>query len=460
MLRGMSGRRFLGIACVSWALLAIYACGGDDDVVNAPDERTDASQPDSALPARDGSTTDRYVPSEPLPPSSLALGEGFACIIAADHSVYCWGRNDVGQLGSDPAKTPSCGAFPCTATPVKVEGMKSAVAITAGKDFACAIDDEKHGWCWGNNSKNQLAARSKVGFRFTPELVTDGTAQIVAAGQHACILDTDGFLHCWGDNDCGVFDGQTDAGTVGILGLVMPQAKSVSLGPDSMCTVSAETSEVYCWGADHNGSLGHPLPGNAGKCAGGTSFDPSPKRWVSDKLGHILTGAEDVHVGSTVTCVRKTDGTVLCAGDNTHGGLGLGTPDVDRHEVPVEVPALKATKVVVAGETACAIVTDKLLCWGDARFGQMPTGGLGTDCSGVGCRPLGVVLESQAALRSLAMSPSGIGTIKNDVSVWIWGRNDSGEVGLARTDPANASCIDGIACVGAPRQMTNLPALD
>jgi alpha-tubulin suppressor-like RCC1 family protein len=442
---------------VSFTLLAIYACGGDDGA-NAPDELTDASQPDSKLPAPETSSSssgsDHYVPPADLGLSSLALGEGFGCIISADHAVYCWGRNDFGQLGVDPAKTSS------TPTPVKVEGLKSIVAVTAGKDFACALDDEAHGWCWGNNSRNQVIARHGETMRFTPEIVTDGTAQIVAAGQHACILDTNGFLHCWGDNDCNLFgDNLNDAGTLGVVKVITPPMKHVSLGPDAMCAVSADKGEVYCWGADHEGSLGHPVAASANQCAGGLPFDPTPKRWVSDDAGRILSGVEDAHVGSAITCARKTDGTVLCAGDNSHGGLGQGLADSDAHGVPVEVPGLKAAKLVVGGETGCAVVTGKLLCWGDARYGQMPTGEPGTTCGGTGCRPLGLVIDGQDGIRDLSVSTGGIGTIKNDVSVWVWGRNDSGETGVASTDAANTTCANATKCLASPHQMPNVPPL-
>ena len=447
---------------MSFTLLAIYACGDDGATGDVPDERADAGLVDGAKTAPEGSSSlDQFVPPQELPGASIALGDGFGCIVAADHTVYCWGRNDFGQLGSDPAKTPSCGSYPCTPTPVKVEGLKDVVSITAGKDFACALDGARHGWCWGNNSRQQIAGRKGETSRFTPEIVTDGTARIVASGQHACILDTDGFLHCWGDNDCKLFgDDKNDAGTLGVVELVTPQAKWMSLGPDSMCTVTAETSEIYCWGADHKGSLGHPLPSNAGKCANsGATFDPSPKRWVSDKLGHILTGAEEVHVGAAVICAKKTDGTVLCAGDNSHGGLGQGVSDNDTHDVPLEVPAVKAAKLVVAGETACTVVADKLLCWGDARYGQLVTGGPNTDCGGTGCRPLGVVLEDQSGLRDVALSAGGIATIKNDLSVWVWGRNDSGQTGVAPTDAINATCAGGVKCIGPTHQMPNVPSL-
>jgi alpha-tubulin suppressor-like RCC1 family protein len=254
-------------------------------------------------------------------------------------------------------------------------------------------------------------------------------------------------------------DNLNDAGTLGVVKVITPAMKHVSLGPDAMCTVSADKGEVYCWGADHKGSLGHALAPSSNKCAGGLSFDPTPKRWVSDDVGHILSGVEDAHVGSAVTCARKTDGTVLCAGDNSHGGLGQGLADSDAHAVPLEVPGLKAAKLVVGGETGCGVVSEKLLCWGDARYGQMPTGDPGTNCGGTGCRPLGLVINGQDGIRDLALSTGGIGTIKSDVSVWVWGRNDSGETGVASTDAANTTCANATKCLASPHQMPNVPPL-
>ena len=61
----------------------------------------------------DGSCPDGFVcreqvcvPSEPAPPACsthVAAGGGHSCAIREDGTVWCWGRNDFGQLGDGTA---------------------------------------------------------------------------------------------------------------------------------------------------------------------------------------------------------------------------------------------------------------------------------------------------------------------------------------------------------------------
>ncbi len=101
------------------------AGGGADASVDAPQDGTGSS---SHLP--DGGGTDGALPN-PGPLRALAAGDGFACAVVASGDVYCWGRNDVGQLGHanvDSAGIPidsPCGVgnIPCSATPGHVDGV-------------------------------------------------------------------------------------------------------------------------------------------------------------------------------------------------------------------------------------------------------------------------------------------------------------------------------------------------
>lgn len=451
--------RRLGIGFTVIVLASVYACGGNDEVFGPNEERVDSgNSKDSGVRFTDSSRgqEEDADPPKALPPSSVTLGADFACVVAKDRSVWCWGRNDFGQLGRDPRATPSCGAFPCAALPAKVEGLPRIATVKAGKDFACALDDDALVWCWGNNAKGQILARG-VSSRFTPETVAKGVAQLDAAGEHACFLSTEGFVHCWGDNTCDLF-GRPDAGIAFLTPVPrLPAQTQISLGVDSMCTVAPDTS-VLCWGTDHKGSLGHPLPGGAALC-NGLPFDPIPKRLAIDGPVVVFTGGADVHVGLGLACVRTTEGKVLCWGDNTHGGLGQGYADPGEHRKPMEVPAIQTNTLAVGGETGCAIVAEKLLCWGDARYGQLDSID-NTECGGTGCRPLGYIVPGQQPVRGLAVSATAIATIKSDASLWLWGKNDSAEIGAPPIETGNVACAGTSKCIPAPRLLTTAPPLE
>lgn len=57
-----------------------------------------------------------------------------ACALDAEGAVWCWGANDVGQLGHDPAAdTEQCGGAACSSEPQRVEGIPLAAQVSASR---------------------------------------------------------------------------------------------------------------------------------------------------------------------------------------------------------------------------------------------------------------------------------------------------------------------------------------
>jgi alpha-tubulin suppressor-like RCC1 family protein len=81
--------------------------------------------------------------------TSLGAGELHTCAILAGGMAACWGDNQGGGLGNGTTGNVS-------ATPVPVSGLPSAVAITAGLDFTCALLADGRVACWGLNGSGQL----------------------------------------------------------------------------------------------------------------------------------------------------------------------------------------------------------------------------------------------------------------------------------------------------------------
>lgn len=450
----------------SGALLALAACG-DSTLSGIPYGSPDAGR-DTGLVFADSSTTDpdssvistKDAASGPVR-SVVAVGASFTCLLAKDRTVWCWGRNDVGQLGRDPKTTPSCGSFPCSPTPAKVEGLADVDRIAAGDDFACALDRSAVVWCWGNNDKGQLSVGEGGPSSFTPRKIILDVAEIAAGGAHACAIGNDGFVRCWGENTCDIFGfGKGTAGAKQVVAkqLTLPPQRQVSLGPDAMCSTDT-LGAVLCWGADHNGSLGHDLEPAPPQCAG-LPMDPVPKHVQSKATEIPIDNMTEAHMGLGVACGRRNDGQILCWGDNTLGALGQGTPDATPHRRAIEVPALKAVQLDVHGQTACVITAERLICWGDGQYGLLDSLG-DPSCGNKGCRALGYAIPNMMPVRELSIGPGSIATIKSDLSVWMWGRNDSAELGLPSTNAANVACAGGASvCVPQPKALAGTPPLD
>jgi alpha-tubulin suppressor-like RCC1 family protein len=88
-----------------------------------------------------------------VPVGRLAAGAFHTCVLNAE-GVYCWGRNDFGQLGYGHTDTIGDDELPGTVGPVPLGG--NAIEIAAGAFHTCALLDTGAVRCWGRNDAGQL----------------------------------------------------------------------------------------------------------------------------------------------------------------------------------------------------------------------------------------------------------------------------------------------------------------
>lgn len=159
----------------------------------------------------DGSATDSRTPIEVTPISAysqmVAIGPessiGSACALASGQ-VFCWGANNVGQLGS------TVGDF--SPSPVAVTGLADAVEIfrTMRPMFARTTSGQIVGW--GDRRDGLFGDGGADRIETTPAPTTLGRFRALAFGEvHACgIEDSDNTVWCWGRNDGGTLPEQAD----------------------------------------------------------------------------------------------------------------------------------------------------------------------------------------------------------------------------------------------------------
>ncbi|MCH9685242.1 MAG: hypothetical protein K0V04_27650 [Deltaproteobacteria bacterium] len=178
---------------------------------------------------------------------------GHACGLRSDDSLWCWGRNDFGQLGLGTDGEPQT-------TPMQVPGSWSAVA--AGAVHTCAIATDGTLWCWGRAGEGTLGIgpAAEDAIFSTPTAV--GTADNwieIAAGSGSCGRRQDGSLWCWGPNS----NGQLGQGTVDEdAGSNIPLQVGTetdwsepSIWGDTVC--GRRGNELWCWGDNNSGRQGN-----------------------------------------------------------------------------------------------------------------------------------------------------------------------------------------------------------
>lgn len=148
-----------------------------------------------------------------------------------------------------------------------------------------------------------------------------------------------------------------------------------------------------------------------------------------------LTNVVDLGASGNVTCALLADGTPMCWGMNAMAELGLSAEyaqtDYDRHPVPTR-PAIGeevATRLDVGYGSACiATATGKLLCWGNGQSHKLAREVFGRGPLPVPVEPGVAELDAGMFAASTSGSRTSLG-VATDGTVWSWGAM-SGEEGL------------------------------
>jgi alpha-tubulin suppressor-like RCC1 family protein len=425
---------------------------------------------DSCLPShrryvhRAGSDADACVPAacDGKPVDGFSAGGGHACLVR-DKRLWCWGRNDHGQLGdgtrtpralpvlitavSDVSAVAAGDAHTCAATkagvfcwgadgagqlgdgggsdhgvPIQVPGVTAAggpTVLAAGRDFSCVVVAGGDVSCWGDDSAGQLGDGGAPAGPHVPAVVAglSNVSSLSALWQHACGLSTSGLLTCWGANDRGqIGDGSTAGPRPPTLvndpaaPTPLPMFRQVATGSAHTCALSA--NDVYCWGDNGQGQIdqmGSNLP------------IPTPEAVAG------VTDPNGLAAGAQHTCVVSTGGDVSCWGSNASGQRdGMMS---------------NAVAIYAGANLSCAVGEDAaLFCWGDNHTGQLAIGSeiiRATPAQVPGLAHVGALAAGGAHNCATADDADGARAL------FCWGADGSGQLG-------NGSLVDAPAPARLP----------
>ncbi|UJR78205.1 RCC1 domain-containing protein [Sandaracinus amylolyticus] len=285
----------------------------------------------------------------------VGAGSEHTCALTIAGETYCWGRNDLGQLGNNGSSS-SISDVPTT----PVVSLASPTDLDVGGRHSAAVRVTTRVVSWGDNSSGQLGDDTSAGSRFAPVDTRFNAIDVDAGDRHTCAIRMDRTLRCWGSNVYGQIgdgSGRDQNGPVVVPG--MTSVTSVSAGGRHTCAITSDRG-AFCWGAGDLGQLsdGEPPASTSG---------PTP---VLD----LPEPAVEISAGGLHTCARAASGAVYCWGDNSTGQLGDGST-TERH-APVLVTGLPAAASLSLGAShSCATTTDRrLFCWGNGADGRLGDG--------------------------------------------------------------------------------------
>ena len=231
----------------------------------------------------------------------LAFGEQHVCWLQQDRQVVCdgSGSSDRVTVPDDLGTTPtvavvagpegSCavdenGAVRCWGE--QAEGLPANLGpvtqLSIGDDHGCALHADGVVSCWGDNAGNKA----------TPPDDLEPVLQLALGYEHSCALTVAGEVRCWGTN---------------MLPVDLGLATQLTSGANHSCAL-LEDGEVLCWGANSSGQLNVP------------SLPPS--------------GVKSLVAGGNSSCALLAEGSVRCWG----GGLESAVPaELQPDDVAVSV---------------------------------------------------------------------------------------------------------------------------
>ncbi len=316
------------------------ALTGIDELVSyaATCSRTGTSVPscfgfNNSCSALQDASVDEVCPAEdvivPEPVTSLGAAVSGMCAVG-DGEVHCWG-DGLTDYGF------KFGATDCDG-PTRIDSLANDNAeIDGGFGFLCARKTSGEVWCWGENDLGQLGQGHQNVVNAPAQVQVPPVEEIALGFTFGIGRTAAGDVYCWGTGDyeqsqCGVAPNPVTPGLVpGIAGPV----DEIAAWGDNACVVRADR-QLVCWGSNRFAQL--KLPDSLGEGPEEIQLDGAPFR-VTTKgaLPRVTVTVEAIcalHESGQVYCWGLNQFNAL---PNPNGCLGTGSLE-DLVSAPAIVP--------------------------------------------------------------------------------------------------------------------------
>lgn len=424
----------------------------------------------------------------------VQVGSGYRAVLAGgfhslafttDGTLWAWGANDQGQVGA--------GGFGNYFTPQPLGTAYVAVGTNRGSTHGLRPDGAL--WSWGENSEGQLGSGVVQNQPVPVPSFSDVSLLSTGAGLHTVVVRADGSLWTSGYGEWGQLGRPNRVLVPGVRG---PRFATVAASQLHSLGVAADGA-LWAWGDNSHGQLGvgdrlrRATPVQAGvgfsRVEGGSFHSVGLKTdgtlwaWGWNHVGQLGLGdlvdrGVPVQVGSgySATCAGfehtlglRSDGTLWAWGNNGRGQLGVG--DTTSRDTPTQVGAGYAA--VACGDFhSLGLLSDGALrAWGSNASGQLGVGDTvdrlspadaGVGYSVIAAASFSVALRTDGTLwwfgPGAGPTPVQLGTrtwvavsagngsalaLSADGSLWSWGYNGYGQLGLGEPGPRATPTLVG-----------------
>ena len=249
----------------------------------------------------------------------IKAGFNHVCGRGANGQVFCWGANNENQLGDGTTGSRS------RAAPVLVAAagapFTGAVELSVGAGTGCIRRMNDEMWCWGKNNDGEIGDNTAAN---KPVPVQTGTAKHIATSLWStCRVNTDSSISCHGWNRGAAFGLGSDDGFNQAANYIMPVKSLTAAGGTPVTGVSKVAMGSGLCAIMTDGSVRCSGDGNYGQ--NGTGAPRRVLTPVKHADGTPLTGVDRLVAKWPHVCAHKTTGEWECWGRNAHGEFGDGT---------------------------------------------------------------------------------------------------------------------------------------
>lgn len=341
---------------------------------------------------------------------------------AASGTLWTWGNNQSGQLGTTPTVL-----LAKLSSPVQtIAGGTNWVQISGGGLAFSGIKNDGTLWLWGFNDSGCLGDGTTVDKSSAVQTIAGGTnwKQVSLAGRQTGSVKTNSTLWTWGRNDFGQLGDNTTlfrSSPVQTIAGGTNWKQICMCGPHTMALKIDGT--LWTWGQNTKGALGDNT----------TVSRSSPVQTIAGGTDWVFVAGGAPGPSYSSSAAIKNNGTLWTWGSNAYGQLATNN-NIDQSS-PVQTIAggtnWRQVSMIADGfgtnlnyGWSAGIKTDGTLwTWGRNNFGQ-----LGDNTTISKSSPVQTIAGG-TNWKQVVCEQIGGGAVKTDGTLWSWGANNYGNIG-------------------------------
>jgi len=327
------------------------------DVAERPPQ---AAQPPAAPEAAAGGVV-AVTPARPATGwAYVSAGVAHTAAVRADGTLWAWGTNIDGQLGTGASGWDAGSDFP-----VRVGAAANWATVSVGATHTVGVRTDGTLWAFGSNSHGQLGDGTTTG-RNSPVRIGTRTdwAAVSAGWGYTLAICRGGTLWAWGQNTAGVTGLGTAAGNTFVPTQVGTQTNWAAVSASWGHSAAVRTDgTLWAWGSNGSGQLGDGstvdrlVPVRVGTASNWASVS------ASRGSGHPYANGGGYFSGPHTVAVTR-DGQLWAWGANSWGQLGDGTGGAGSfRNTPVRIGTASNWASVSTGHADTAAVRTDGTLW-------------------------------------------------------------------------------------------------